>query len=222
MIFMRSEDEQTALACARAARRTASARRAWPGVLTLLGALAGLVAPVAGMAQERGGNGEDIGRVEETGRANWQPEFDEDRRHHLSLLIGTTTLQGEGTAFTSGLDYEYRVNRTFGIGAVAEYAAASVGSFTLLAVTDIHLWRGLALQVGPGIEIIDEEVELAEHDGEDVEVESEQLEQFVFRAGLLYEFELGKFTLAPQAHFDVVPGSEPDSLVLAVAFGRAF
>jgi hypothetical protein len=185
-------------------------RSRWAALL-VFAALAAAVVPFTATAE---------GRTEP--EREWRPEYDEGRPHHLSLLLGSTTLQDEATAFTLGLDYEYRLNRTFGLGAVAEYAVQDVGSFTLLAVADIHVWRNLAVQLGPGIEFIDIEAEIEEHSEQGEAGGGEQLEQFVFRAGLLYEFEFETFTFSPQLHFDVVPGSEPDSYVVAFAFGRAF
>ncbi len=135
--------------------------------------------------------------------AQWDVEFHEDRRHHVSLVVAGTSIPTEDeTAFTLGGDYEYRVNRLIGLGFVAEHAFEDVGATTLLAVADIHVWRGLAIQAGPGIEIIDGDAVAAG------------------RIGALYEFELGGgATLAPQLHYDI---SEEDGVVFGVAFGRAF
>lgn len=125
-------------------------------------------------------------------------------RHHLSLVVGATRLDAtDETAFTLGADYEYRVNHTLGLGVVVEQAFDALDSTSVLAVADIHLWHGLALQTGPGIEFAEgEELALA-------------------RLGVLYEFELGDhFTAAPQLHYDLSEGE--DAMVFGVAIGRAF
>jgi len=129
--------------------------------------------------------------------------FDKGERHHISVFAGGTDITGESeTAFTLGVDYEYRVNRILGLGFIAERAFGEIDSTTLFAVADIHLWRGLVTQLGTGVEI------------------SHGNTYFAARLGALYEFEVGEgFTLAPQLHYDF---SEEDSLVFGISIGRAF
>ena len=125
--------------------------------------------------------------------------------HHFSVLAGITDNE-EHTAFTLGIDYEYRLGRLLGIGAVLEQAFGDIDATTVLAVADLHVWRGLAVQTGPGVEFID-------HAGETDE-------EFVYRIGVLYEFEQGAVTISPQLHLDLT--SEGESVVLGVAFGFGF
>ncbi|MEL6258644.1 MAG: hypothetical protein AAFQ67_06290 [Pseudomonadota bacterium] len=136
-------------------------------------------------------------------KAQVDVHHDEERPHHASLLVAGTTIPSEDeTAFTIGGDYEYRLNTLLGVGAVAEHAFGEIDATTLLAVADIHVWRGLAVQVGPGVEIIDGDIHAAG------------------RIGALYELEIGEgVTLAPQLHYDI---SEENGVVFGVAFGRAF
>ncbi|MEO1406917.1 MAG: hypothetical protein AAFV54_10565 [Pseudomonadota bacterium] len=135
-------------------------------------------------------------------------EFEEDRRQHVSVVIGGTTIpSADETAFTIGVDYEYRLNRLIGVGAVVEHAVGGIDATTLLAVADIHIWKGLAVQVGPGVEFIDE--------GEDHETFA------IGRIGALYEIEIAeRFTIAPQAHYDISSGE--DAFVFGVALGVGF
>jgi len=123
--------------------------------------------------------------------------------HHLSVLIGNTHERGESDSLTLGLDYEYRVSRLLGLGAVVERAYGTLDATTLLAVADIHFKNGLIMQVGPGFERRDAE------------------EVFVARVGVLYEFELSKFTLSPQLHWDY-HDEEPNTVVAGIAFGYSF
>ena len=98
-----------------------------------------------------------------------------------------------------GLDYEYRLNQLIGVGAVVERAKGNVDATTVLAVVDIHLWKGLAVQVGPGFERVGGTT------------------HFAGRLGLLYELELPSgFTISPQFHFD---RSEENSKVIGIACG---
>ena len=124
-------------------------------------------------------------------------------RNHLSILTGGTHIPDvDATAWTLGLDYEYRVNHPLGLGMVVEHAFGELNATTLLAVADIHLHRGLVLQVGPGVEFIDGHSAL------------------VGRVGALYEFEFpNHFTISPQLHYDV---SRENSIVFGLAAGMSF
>lgn len=123
--------------------------------------------------------------------------------HHVSILLAGTRVRAEDhTGFTIGGDYEYRVNRRLGVGGVVEHAFGEVDATTVLAVADIHLWRGLAAQIGPGVEFLDDRAEA------------------VGRIGALYEIDLGdRFTISPQLHYDI---TAEDSIVFGMAFGRSF
>lgn len=124
--------------------------------------------------------------------------------NHVSVLIGGTHIRdADETAFTIGLDYEHQVSEILGLGFVVEHAFADTQATTVLAVADVHVWQGLVIQTGPGVEFVDDE------------------EYFVSRFGLLYEFELrDHFTLAPQVHYDVSEGE--DAVVFGVAIGHSF
>ncbi len=135
-------------------------------------------------------------------------EYNEEKPHHLSLVLGGTHINAaDETEFTFGVDYEYRINTLIGVGAVVEHAVGDIDATTLLAVSDVHLWRGLALQIGPGVEFVDE---------------GEETETFAIgRIGALYEIEFGEgFTISPQFHYDISSGE--DAFVFGFAFGRAF
>ena len=123
--------------------------------------------------------------------------------HHLSALTGTTYTDEHGHAFTFGIDYEYRINDFLGVGVVAEYAFEDLDAYTYLLVADLHITPNFIAQVGPGIEF---------HGGDKIEVG---------RLGLLYEFEIGDFTLSPQLHYDYHHNHD-DAVVAGVAFGFSF
>ena len=127
-----------------------------------------------------------------------------EKPHHLSVVIGATHVpKADETGFTLGVDYEYRLNRTLGLGFVAEHAFGPIDSTTLLAVADIHVAGGLAIQAGPGVEFLH---------GESF---------FVTRLGALYELEVGEdFTVSPQLHYDF--SAHEDAIVFAIAIGKAF
>ena len=136
---------------------------------------------------------------------NHSMEMHQGGSNHLAFVFAATD-NTDDTAGTFGLEYEYRLSTRYGIGGVLEYAGGNVDATTLLAVVDVHLWRGLALQTGPGIEFLDEE------EGSE--------EEFVYRFGMMYEFHRGRATFAPQLHYDATP--DKDSVVVGVAFGFSF
>ena len=127
--------------------------------------------------------------------------------HHISLLVAGTD-DDEETAFTLGVDYEYRVSEFLGVGAVLEHAFEDIDATTLLAVADLHFWRGLIVQTGPGVERIDGD------NGDSDETE------LIYRLGTLYEFEVGPYTVSPQIHYDFSSGE--DAVIFGLAFGFAF
>lgn len=135
------------------------------------------------------------------------PAWQEYGSHHLSIILGGTHISGEGTAETVGLDYEYRISDYLGLGAVIEHAAGDVNANTTLAVVDLHPFHNpFIVQLGVGVEA---------RNGE------EEGDVFVARAGMLYEFERGRYTLSPQLHWDF-HDRHHNAIVAGIAFGVAF
>lgn len=137
------------------------------------------------------------------------PESSESERwemnpHHLSFLTAWTFTESGEDAFTLGLDYEYRVNSFLGVGSVLEHAYGPLDATTILAVADLHVWKGLAVQTGPGAVI------------------EEHHEFFCYRIGVLYEFELPyNLSFLPQLHYDYIDGAD-NEWIAAFAFGWSF
>ena len=131
----------------------------------------------------------------------------------LSLILGGTSTDDEN-AFTIGLDFEHRIHPLLGIGAVVEYVTDDIDSLTLIGALDIHIWRGFAIQTGPGVEFVGEKEE--EVGG----TTSTNRREFVYRVGALYEFEIGKLLVTPQIHYDYSSGD--DSVVYLTGFGFKF
>ena len=165
----------------------ARSRLAWP--------LVALFIPVSVVAQEH-----------QPAQTNAHESTGHHKPHHLSVLLANTQLlipgESDENGFTVGLDYEYRLNQRFGLGAVAEYAGGYLDATTVLGAVDVHVKAGLVIQLGVGVEFI------------------EGTANELGRVGVLYEFEFGELTLSPQFHWDVT--SAEDSLVFGLAFGRNF
>lgn len=123
---------------------------------------------------------------------------EEEKKSSLSVFIGGTT-NTDATAFTIGLDYQYRINKLIGVGLVLDYATQEIKSLLLAPAAFLHLWH-FEIVVAPGAEFSGDEV------------------SFVFRTGIGYEFELNRFTISPSLLFDT-ERNEKESLVYGVAFG---
>jgi len=136
-----------------------------------------------------------------------------DQQNVLSLILGGTSDDDEN-AFTVGLDFEHRLHPLLGVGAVVEYATDDIDAVSLIGVLDIHLWKGLAIQTGPGVEFVGEEEEEAG------ETTSTNRREFLYRVGVVYEFGIGKLLVIPQVHYDYTSGK--DSVVYATAIGFKF
>lgn len=136
-----------------------------------------------------------------------------ERQNVLSVILGGTSDDDEN-AFTVGLDFEHQIHRFLGIGAVLEYSTDDIDALSLIGVLDFHVWKGLSIQTGPGVEFVGEEEE------EEGKTTSVNRREFLYRIGAVYEFEIGKFLLIPQVHYDYSSGK--DSVVYATAIGFKF
>ena len=126
-----------------------------------------------------------------------------NKKNHASVLIGGTYVpDADHTAFTLGLDLEHEITHRFGVGLVVEYAFEPIDATSLFAVVDVHLARGVVLQMGPGVEWVEHET------------------YAVGRIGLFYEVEIGEFVVAPSVSYGISEGE--DSLVFGAAIGTKF
>lgn len=149
-------------------------------------------------------------------------------RHHVSSFAGWTNVDG-GEYSTGSLEYEYRLSPLFGIGVIAEHAGGDFDADSYMATLDVHPFEtGVIFQFGLGKEFRTVRHASNSHARSGFEHESGGSEEAerdervtVARAGLLYEFEFGRFTLAPQVHWDY-HHHEPNSLVYGVSAGVNF
>ncbi len=118
----------------------------------------------------------------------------------LGIFLGGT-FEGREQEFTSGLEYERRINRSFGVGAVVEYVWGDL-DFWLIGVPFAYHKGPLKLYVAPGL------------------VDSDDGTDFLARVGGEYSFEVGKWELSPQLNLDFVDGEE--SWVVGVVIGKGF
>ena len=136
------------------------------------------------------------------GAAAEEESGDIEYRHRLELLLGGTHEDGED-GFTSGLTYEYRITELFGAGAFVDYAAGDIDKWAAGLPFFIHPYRGLRFLLAPGIDDMGEE------------------NQFLFKLGVAYEFEFGRWTIVPEFDVNLIEGGN-HSVTYGVAFGFGF
>ena len=145
--------------------------------------------------------------------ADEEEEEGAEKKNVLSLILGGTSDRDENV-FTVGLDFEHRIHPLLGVGAVIEYATDDLDAVTLIGALDLHIWKGFAIQTGPGVEFAGEEEE------EDGATTSTNRRYFIYRVGAVYEFEFGRLLLTPQVHYDYSSGN--DAVVYAMGLGFKF
>ncbi len=128
-------------------------------------------------------------------------EEEAEPRHSLSVFVGGTTTE-HISAFTLGLDYQYRVTPVIGVGALFDHAFGEIKSTILGAALFVHFRRWEAT-LAPAVEF---------------HGDSEEEAAMAFRFGLGYEIELGSWTLVPSLLFDTERGGDP-AVVYGIAFG---
>lgn len=118
----------------------------------------------------------------------------------VGVFLGVTD-EGREEAPTIGIEYERRINASFGIGAVAEYASQDLDFFVFAVPFAFHNgpWK---LYVAPGIE------------------DSDHGSEYLTRIGAEYAFEVGAFEIAPQLNVDFVDGEE--IWVAGLVFAKGF
>ncbi|MDB4303508.1 porin family protein, partial [Desulfosarcina sp.] len=124
-------------------------------------------------------------------------------KHVLAVFLGVTHEHSENLE-TLGIEYSYRINKSWSVGGVIERAEREKDS--TLAILFAHLWpyKGLFLGAGVGRKDPGDEREN------------------VLRGTIGYEFELGKgWSIAPQANLDVIE-NEDNEEVYGIAFGKRF
>lgn len=118
-----------------------------------------------------------------------EPEAEEERfrRQRITLFLGYTAERSAEGGQTVAVDYLYRFDRHWGVGAFVDLAAGGLKSRVLGAGLDIHPIEPVFLFVGAGIEWVDGE------------------SQGLLRVGGGYEWEVGeRTTLGPAVYVDVL------------------
>lgn len=126
--------------------------------------------------------------------------------HHVSALLGAAIRDEHGaveSGFSLGLDYEYRLRRWVGVGALVEVASGDLREVLVIAPLFLHPWRNLVLAVAPGVEI-----------------RSGTSSEFLFRVGAGYRFPIGgNFAIGPEFNIDIVEGHPTYVMGLLLGIG---
>jgi len=118
----------------------------------------------------------------------------------LGVFLGET-FDGREEEFTIGLEYERRVNQSFGIGAFAEYVSGDLDFWVYGLPFAYHTGRW-KLYLAPAVE------------------DGEHGSEFLVRVGGEYAFEVGEWEISPQLNLDFVDSEEV--WVLGFVIGKGF
>jgi len=145
-----------------------------------------------------------IGAIADESKSEEPHEGEEGHaKHALAAFLGVTVESGESHE-TLGIEYSYRINRSWSVGGVIERADRERDS--TLAIVFGHWWPYKGLFLGAGVGRKDP------HDAEENTI----------RATIAYEFELGRcWLIAPQANLDLIENEENEE-VYGVAIGKQF
>ena len=131
----------------------------------------------------------------------------EEAKHIPGLFLGATHIESE-TEFTFGFEYEYKLDRNWGVGAVYERtngAHHNDGVAVALAAIYYHPTKNIRLGAGIG----QEKIGGAHPHKEDL-----------YRVSAAYDFHLQGFGIAPTIAVDFVDGEE--ATVFGIAITKPF
>lgn len=122
----------------------------------------------------------------------------EESKNELSVFIGAAS-NADATNMAIGIDYQYKFNKVFGLGALVDSSTPEIASLLVGPAIFLHAWH-FEITLAP----------CAEFSGDDVVA--------VLRAGLAYEVELSKFSLSPSVYFDTERAGQ-ETFVYGLSFG---
>ena len=140
----------------------------------------------------------------------------EYHNYHLALFNGaTTSLTHHLTAYTLGLDFEWRLSELLGIGLSGEYIFSEGGEMVLGVPVFVHPWSGLKLIAAPLL------VMAKEHGTKESETETEEETKSYFygRIGAGYDFHFSNLTAGPVVYYDF---GHTNALTYGIMLGIGF
>ena len=122
---------------------------------------------------------------------------EEEKGSSLAIFLGGSTNK-DASAFTIGADYQYRINKIFGVGALIDHAAGDLQSTIIGPALFLHV-SPFEFMVAPVIENSDDELSP------------------VVRLGVGYEIELSVLSIVPSVFMDTERAGE-----ITVVYGLSF
>ena len=119
----------------------------------------------------------------------------------LAVFVGVTHEGQRHNGLALGIEYERRLNESFGVGIVAEHTFGDL-DFWVYAVPFAYHTGRWKFYIAPGVE------------------DGDHGNESLVRLGGEYAFEVGAWEISPQLDIDFVGGEE--TLVLGVTFGKGF
>ncbi|MGJ8682049.1 hypothetical protein [Paraglaciecola sp.] len=129
-----------------------------------------------------------------------------DAKHFPGIFVGMT--HADETEFTYGIEYEYKFNSSWGVGAVYEKTKdAHHGDGVTVKLASLYFHPSKNVRLGAGFG----EEEIGGH-----HPHTEDL----YRVSASYDFHVGDFGVAPTVAVDFIDGEK--AYVLGVAFIKPF
>ena len=130
-------------------------------------------------------------------------------KNHVAVFIGSTEAEehhGEkgDRDFTLGADYERRLNKWFGAGAMVDFVVEGQREYLAGPLFILHAGGHAKIFAAPCYQKVRE----GDENG------------FVFRTGFAWDFFFGKYSVYPAIYYDFAEGQ--DFLVFGVGFGMGF
>ncbi len=119
----------------------------------------------------------------------------------FGMFVGVTSEARREKGIALGIEYERRLNKSFGIGLVAEHTFGDL-DFWVYAVPFAYHTGRWKFYIAPGIE------------------DGDHGRESLLRIGGEYAYEFGEWEISPQLDLDFVDGEQV--WVLGVVFGKGF
>ena len=132
-----------------------------------------------------------------------------DHKNHVALFFGSTQAEEhhgerEDPSFTIGMDYERRLTKRFGVGVMADLVVEGNREFLFGIPLFLHAGKGAKLLAAPCVH----------------KLKGDDEYDYVFRAGLVWDFNVGPGTLAPVVLYDIA--EHHDVFVVGLGIGKGW
>lgn len=139
----------------------------------------------------------------DAGHEEVESPHEEHGKHNLGMFVGVTR-EDEHNLATLGVEYSYRINKSWSVGGVIERADRDKDS--TLGIVFVHLWPTEFLYLGVGVGRKDPGGK----------------RENTARATIGYEFELGRgWSISPQANADFIEHEENEE-VFGIVIAKRF